>query len=60
MEAKSCISIENILGSACDIFGFGHNPIADKRDALDPYMFHLCIENESSITTGLKNSLMLI
>ena len=40
--------LKNILGSACDIFGFGHNPIADKRDALDPYMFHLCIENESS------------
>ena len=40
--------VKDILGDNCDIFGFGHNPIEDKKDALDPYYFHLCIENEAS------------
>ncbi len=29
-----------------DVFGFGHRPIADKKDAIDPYMFSICIEND--------------
>ncbi len=28
-----------------DVFGFGHNPILDKRDAIDPYVFSIAIEN---------------
>ena len=39
--------LKQVLGPDCDIYGFGHNPISDKRDAIDPYLFTLCIENES-------------
>lgn len=30
-----------------DVFGYGMNPLKDKADALDPYRFHLAIENHS-------------
>lgn len=35
------------FGHNIDMFGFGWNPIADKRDAIDPYLFTISIENES-------------
>ena len=28
-----------------DFFGFGFNPIKNKRDAIDPYFFSIAIEN---------------
>lgn len=28
-----------------DIFGHGVNPMADKREALDPYKYHIAVEN---------------
>jgi hypothetical protein len=31
-----------------DVYGFGSNPISDKRTALDPYIFSLVIENSDS------------
>ncbi len=31
-----------------DIYGFGSNPISDKRDAIDPYEYTLSIENFAS------------
>ena len=40
--------LKNVLGSDCDIFGFGHRPVADKATALDDYIFSLAIENEGS------------
>lgn len=33
------------LGSTIDIFGFGHNPVALKDSALDPYHYTIVIEN---------------
>jgi hypothetical protein len=39
------LALKEQLGSAFDIFGYPHNPIADKRDALIGYKFHLAIEN---------------
>ena len=37
--------LKGVLGDRLDLFGFGHNPIQDKRDALLPYQFHVAIEN---------------
>lgn len=34
------------FGDAIDMFGFGWSPIADKRDAIDPYHYTVAIENE--------------
>jgi hypothetical protein len=34
-----------ILGDQIDIFGFGHRPIANKREALDPYLYTVVVEN---------------
>jgi hypothetical protein len=36
------------FGSKIDLFGFGHQPIADKAEALDDYIFTVVIENDSS------------
>ena len=33
------------LGEFLDIFGHGYNPIPDKWDAIAPYKYHLCMEN---------------
>jgi hypothetical protein len=37
--------LKEALGDRLDLFGHGHNPIADKREALSNYQFHLAIEN---------------
>lgn len=39
--------IERYFGHNVDMFGFGWNPISDKREAIDPYLFTLVMENES-------------
>jgi len=39
------VAIKGAFGELVDIFGFGENPVADKRTALDPYMYSLVIEN---------------
>jgi hypothetical protein len=39
------LALKEQLGSVFDIFGYPHNPIVDKRDALIGYKFHLAIEN---------------
>lgn len=36
----------SLLGSGLDVFGRGSNPIADKRDAIAPYRFHIALEND--------------
>lgn len=38
-------AIKGEFGSLVDIYGFGNNPIADKRMALDPYAYSVVIEN---------------
>ena len=40
--------LKEVLGPDCDIYGFGHNPVPDKRVAIDPYYFTIVIENESA------------
>ena len=39
-------ALKTYFGDAIDMFGFGWNPIADKREAIDPYLFTIAIENE--------------
>jgi hypothetical protein len=38
---------KTVFGQDCDIFGFGHRPIPDKRVAIDPYLFTLVVENDA-------------
>ena len=40
--------LKKYFGDDCDVFGFGHKPIANKAEAIDPYKFSLVIENEAS------------
>jgi hypothetical protein len=37
--------LKEAFGDAVDVYGAGINPIADKRDALIPYAYHVAIEN---------------
>lgn len=41
--------VNNIIesGLPIDIFGRGRKYVDDKKDAILPYMFHICIENDS-------------
>jgi hypothetical protein len=41
-------AFKSYFGSFIDIFGFGHNPMPDKANALDPYAFSIVIENDDS------------
>jgi len=43
-----CSGIKKYFGRDCDVFGFGHKPLSDKRLALDSYAFTLAVENSSS------------
>ncbi len=37
--------LKSKFGDKIDFFGKGINPIDDKKDALIPYYFHICLEN---------------
>jgi hypothetical protein len=37
--------LARLLGDDLHVFGRGHRPIADKRDAIAPYRFHIALEN---------------
>lgn len=39
--------LKRALGEALDIYGFGHNPLANKKDAIDPYLITVVLENSS-------------
>lgn len=39
--------VKQSFGKHVDIFGFGHKPLEDKKDAIDPYIFTIVIENGS-------------
>ena len=39
--------LKNDFGDQIDFFGKGINPINDKAVAIDPYRFHICIENSA-------------
>jgi len=34
------------FGNQIDVFGFGHNPVPDKKLAIDPYQYSIVIEND--------------
>lgn len=40
-------ALKKYFGDAIDIYGFGWNPISDKREAIDPYLYTIVIENDS-------------
>jgi hypothetical protein len=44
---ESALAIKKYFGENIDMFGFGWNPIEDKRDALDSYQYSIVIENEA-------------
>ena len=39
--------LKEAFGDEMDLYGTGHNPIADKSDALRSYKYHIAIENSS-------------
>lgn len=43
---ETATALKAYFGDQIDMFGFGWNPIADKRDAIDPYLHTIVIENE--------------
>jgi hypothetical protein len=45
MRIALASALKSRLGDKVDIFGFGHNPIANKSVALDRYQFTLVVEN---------------
>ena len=38
--------VKSYFGKHVDVYGFGHSPIRDKRNAIDPYTFSLVLEND--------------
>ena len=42
------IALKKYFGTLVDLYGFGHNPIPDKRIAIDPYVFSVVVENDQS------------
>jgi len=40
-------SLKEYFRDDIDIFGFGHNPLSAKEQAIDPYMYSIVIENSS-------------
>lgn len=44
---ETALALKSHFGENIDMYGFGWNPISDKRDAIDSYHFSVVIENES-------------
>ena len=40
-------ALKRYFGDCVDIFGFGHNPLMNKKEALDPYLSTIVLENSS-------------
>ena len=54
-------ALKKEFGDLLDIYGFGHNPLANKRDAIDPYLATIVLENCSHpyyITEKLADALL--
>lgn len=45
-RVKYLEKLQNTFKNKIDFYGRGTNPVNDKADALLPYRFHICIENE--------------
>lgn len=41
------LELKKYFNNEIDIFGFGWNPISDKKNAIDPYLYSIAIENTS-------------
>jgi hypothetical protein len=44
---QTAVALKEYFGDGIDMYGFGWNPIADKKEAIDPYLFTVVIENDS-------------
>lgn len=44
---QTAVALKAYFGEDIDMYGFGWNPVADKREAIDPYLFTVVIENDS-------------
>jgi len=42
-----CIKLKEHFKDKIDFYGQGHNPISSKVDAIFPYKYHICLENQS-------------
>ena len=42
------VNLKNYLKNNIDLYGFGHQPIANKRQALEDYRFSIVVENDLS------------
>ncbi len=47
-RVQVALKLQEIAPELVDLWGFGWKPIADKRDAIDPYEFTLVVENSPS------------
>ncbi len=47
-RVQLALKLQEIAPELVDLWGFGWKPIADKRDAIDPYEFTLVVENSPS------------
>jgi hypothetical protein len=55
------VQLKNKFGAEVDLFGFGHNPIYNKREALENYQHTLVVENDFSdyfVTEKLTDALL--
>ena len=39
-------ALKSFFGECVDVYGFGHNPLMNKKDALDQYLATIVLENE--------------
>ena len=54
-------ALKKYFGDYIDIFGFGHNPLSNKKDALDNYLATIVLENSSHpfyITEKIADALL--
>jgi hypothetical protein len=47
-RVQLALKLQELAPDLVDLWGFGWKPIADKRDAIDPYEFTLVVENSPS------------
>ncbi len=48
LRVALAINLKNLMKDDIDLYGFGHKPIANKREALEAYKFSIVVENDMS------------
>jgi hypothetical protein len=48
LRVALAVNLKNFLKDNIDLYGFGHQPIANKRQALEDYKFSIIVENDLS------------